>query len=52
MKLIPIRKIKKWQTDEELIEHCKHIITHRDVYSPSRVFEAKEIINNLRRTNI
>jgi hypothetical protein len=48
MKLMPIRQIKKWRSDKELLEHCEHIVSHAERYVPARVFVAKEIINNFR----
>lgn len=47
MKLIPIKHIKKWTSENELLEHCKHIISHSERYEKERVFEAKQILNNL-----
>lgn len=47
MILIPIKNIKKWENNNELIEFCQHIIDHFWRYEKERIFEAKEIINNL-----
>lgn len=44
--VIPIKSIKNW-TNAELIEFCRHIISHSERYESERVFEAKEILNNL-----
>ena len=30
---------------QQLVEHCQHIVEERDRYMPERVFEAKEILN-------
>lgn len=45
--LIPIKKIKKWNSEKEIIEFCKHILSHQERYEKSRIFEAKEVLNNL-----
>lgn len=47
--VIPIKHIKKW-TSTELQEFCKHIVDHKERYEPERVFEAKEILNELNNT--
>lgn len=44
--MLPIKKIKKWKNNE-LKEFCEHIISHRERYCKERIFEAKEILNNL-----
>ena len=43
----PIKGIKKWKSNEEIKEHCKHIISHSYRYEKERVFEAKELLNYL-----
>jgi hypothetical protein len=43
--VIPIKHIKKWNSQSELLEFCEHIVSHSERYEKERVFEAKEIIN-------
>ena len=45
--MISIKNIKKWKSDEELREFCEHIVSHSERYTAERIFEAKEIFNNL-----
>ena len=47
----PIRQIKDF-TEEELREFCQHIVSHSERYVPERVFEAKEILNSIRKDKI
>jgi nicotinic acid mononucleotide adenylyltransferase len=44
---IPIEYIKKWRNNDEIIEHCQHIISHSERYEKERVFEAKTVIQKL-----
>lgn len=43
---IPIKHIKKWSSKEDMLDHCRHIISHSDRYEKERVFEAKTILDN------
>ena len=43
-----IMNVKRWENDYELIEFCNHIISHSERFVSERVFEAKEILNNLK----
>ena len=40
----PIKQLKKWKNKEEMLNHCRHIISHAERYYPERVFEAKELL--------
>lgn len=44
-----ILKIKIWESDAEIIEFCEMILSEQNRYQPERVFEAKEILNNLKK---
>lgn len=46
--IIPIKNIRKWTSEQELKDFCEHIISHSERYFASRVFEAKEILKNLK----
>ena len=43
-KSVPIEKIKKWKSSDEIIEHCRHIISHSERYEKEKVFEAKTVL--------
>ena len=43
---IPINNIKKWETKEAMLDHCRHIISHSERYEKERVFEAKTLLDN------
>lgn len=48
---IPIKRITNWEKiggNIALLEFCEHIVSHSERYVAERVFEAKEIINNLK----
>lgn len=49
MKIIPIKHIKQWADEQELIEHCEHILSHEERYEKTRVFEAKTLLQSLKR---
>jgi len=44
--VISIKNIKNWESKQDIIEFCEHIILHSERYESERVFEAKEILNN------
>jgi len=46
--VIPIIRIKKWKNNNEIIEFCNHIISHSERYEKERVFESKQLLDNLR----
>lgn len=51
LNIIPIKKLNNWKKlggDKALLSFCEHIISHSERYIPERVFEAKEIVNNLK----
>lgn len=51
MKTTPIKYITNWSIlggDIAIIKHCEHIISHSERYEKERVFEAKELLNNLK----
>ena len=43
--MTPIKYIKKWKNKEEMLEHCRHIISHAERYEKERIWEAKNILN-------
>lgn len=45
---IAIENIKDWENNEEIIEHCNHIISHSERYEKERVFEAKTLLQRLK----
>lgn len=45
---IVIENIKNWKNDQEIIEHCNHIISHSERYEKERVFEAKTLLQRLK----
>lgn len=50
--VIPIKNITEFKNDEELKDFCEHIVSHSERYEKERVFEAKEILNNLKKKPI
>lgn len=49
--IIPIKNLNDWEKlggDKALLSFCEHIISHSERYIPERVFEAKEITNNIK----
>ena len=43
--VIAIEYIRKWSSTDEIVEFCKHIISHSERYEKERVFEAKSVLN-------
>jgi len=53
IKPIPIKYITNWDIlggDIAIAKHCEHIISHAERYEKERIFEAKELLNNLKNT--
>ncbi len=49
--ITPIVQLNDWKKlggNTAIIEFCEHIISHAERYVPERVFEAKELLNNLK----
>ena len=44
--LVSIKYIKDWDSINEMIEYCNHVLSHSERYVSERIEEAKKIIND------